>query len=192
MKSKYTQMLSFREANIFLKILTLWICLVPVLPVWANQVLLAQTWNRIRTGSDWPFPFHWEGGMNAKAYNSSLYVGSRSAEYCFQTLSNTKMLRYLATIAPKPRDCNSFPCGKTSYQYLGRQHLSSSPFPVPSQHKAHLLRSFKTHAPAINSVWLLLYLHAKLHCSLPGAGRVFRQCGTERSLALQLGTNIWP
>lgn len=114
-----------------------------------------------------------------KAYDSSLYVGLRSAEYCFQTLSNTKILCNLVMITPKPWDCNSFTCRKTSYWYLGRQHFSSSPSPVhPHAKPTCSMVSRPTLLPLIQFYFCLLYLHRKLHCGLPGFGIVSLSLGS--------------
>lgn len=185
MKSKYTQTLSFREANIFLKILTLWIWLVSVL----TRFFWSKPKTRFTLAATGLFLFIESKAWMLKAYNSSLYMGLRSAEYYFQTLSNA---RQLSDDSSKTSRLQLLRFQKTSYQYLGRQHFSSSPSPVPSLCKAHLLCDFKTHTPAINSVWFppALSPHKATLWLAWGWDGLFVL--GQRSLVRQLGVNIWP
>ena len=92
-------------------------------------------------------------------------------------------------IPPKPGHCGPFTCRRTSYQYLGRQRLSSSPSPVsPSAQPTCSVVPGPTLLPLIQFASCLLYLHTEPRRSLPGVGTVSSSSGSaEHKAALPCG-----
>lgn len=112
-----------------------------------------------------------------KAYNSSLH----GIEISWILLPNPfkhKNTMLLNDDSSKTSRLELLHLQKTFLLMPGKTPLLFQSLPSLLRCKAHLLRSFKTHTPAVNSVWLLFYLHAKLYCSLPGVGTVSSSLGS--------------